>query len=337
MESLNWDPGTLLETSGYYWKTCTLHAAVKLQIFTIIGSNKMDAHQINARLNGDLRGLTMLLNALSAMDLLEKSANTYSNSRAAQTFLDQGSDRYIGYMIMHHHHLMDSWHRMDQGILSGQPVRERPSFSDEQRRESFLMGMFNVGMATAPKAAEAVDLKKATRLLDLGGGPGTFAIHFCQANPGLTAAVYDLETTRPFAEKTIARFNLADRINFIAGDYTIDTDFDDHPFDAAWLSHILHGEGPEQAEKIIDKAVQSLKPGSPIFIHEFILDDTMDGPLFPALFSLNMFLGTPEGKSYSETELSDMLTACGVKNIHRLDFEGPTQSGILRGVVDRDP
>jgi len=33
-------PGEILEISGYYWKTCTLHAAVKLDLFTLIGEKR---------------------------------------------------------------------------------------------------------------------------------------------------------------------------------------------------------------------------------------------------------------------------------------------------------
>ncbi|MCP4723257.1 MAG: class I SAM-dependent methyltransferase, partial [Desulfobacteraceae bacterium] len=120
-------------------------------------------------------------------------------------------------------------------------------------------------------------------------------------------------------------------ISFIPGDYTRDNFCLDQKFDTAWLSHILHGEGPEMAEKIIARAAAALRPGGKIFIHDFILDNTMDSPLFPALFSLNMFLGTKQGQSYSEEQLVDMLTNQGVKNIVRLDFAGPTQSGILTG------
>lgn len=332
MTDFNWHPGTLLETSGYYWKTCTLHAAVKLDIFTTIGSKQMTAEQVTQKTGADLDGMTMLLNALSAMQLLAKQQDIYTNSKPALTFLSKSSDRYIGFMIMHHFHLMESWHKMDQGILTGKPTRGRSSFSNEERRESFLMGMFNIGMATAPKVAEQIDLSGCKKLLDFGGGPGTFAIHFCLANPDLAAVVFDLETTRPFAEKTIQRFKLSDRIRFLDGDFTKDTTALGQDFDSAWLSHILHGEGPKQAREIIRKAVACLKPGGRIFIHEFILDDTKDGPLHPALFSLNMFLGTPEGRSYSQKELSDMFTECGVTDIVRLPFTGPTQSGILSGI-----
>jgi hypothetical protein len=333
MESFDWNPGTLLEMSGYYWKTCTLHTSVKLDIFTIIGSKALSCDKINETLKVDKRGLSMLLNSLSALELLVKKDEKYSNSPPALTFLSKESPQYLGFMILHHHHLMESWHKMDTAIIEGRPTRDRSSFSDEERRESFLMGMFNIGMATAPRLSKELDLSGCKRLLDFGGGPGTFAIHFCLANPGLSASVYDLETTRPFAEKTIKKFNASDRVDFISGNFIDDEMIHTPLFDAAWLSHILHGEGPEQANSIIGKAVLALKPKSKIFIHEFILNDTMDGPLFPALFSINMFLGTPEGQAYSETQLSDMLKSHGVKNIKRLAFKGPTQSGILTGIT----
>jgi SAM-dependent methyltransferase len=333
MSKFNWNPGTLLKMSGSYWQTCALHTGIKLDIFTAIGSGTLTCDQINERLGVDGRGLGLLLNALSALELLVKTDEAYANSSQASQLLSKESPKYIGFMILHHHHLMESWEKMDQAIIQGRPTRYRSSFSDKERRESFLKGMFNMGMAIAPGLSKALDLSGCQRLLDLGGGPGTFAIHFCLANPGLRATVYDLPTTRPFAEKTIEKFQVGDRINFIPGDYVQDEFSFANAYDAAWLSHILHGEGPDQAEKIIGKAVAALKPGSSIFIHEFILDNTKDGPLFPALFSINMYLGTPEGRSYSETELSDMLRARGVRNIRRLPFEGPTQSGILSGIT----
>ena len=188
----NWHPGTLLEMSGYYWKTCTLHAGVKLDVFSAIGSQSLTCDQINDQLNCDSEGLLRLLNALSAMKLLKKEDDTFTNTEAASLFLSKSSPQYIGFMIMHHHHLMASWHKMDQAVKAGGPIRGQTSVSSEEWRESFLMGMFNIGMAVAPGLSKELDLSDCKRLLDLGGGPGTFAIHFCLANPGMTASVYDL-------------------------------------------------------------------------------------------------------------------------------------------------
>jgi hypothetical protein len=331
MDSQEWNLGQILELSGYYWKTCTLHAAVKLDVFTVIGKEKLSPEDVAGRLGVDRRALTMLLNALTAMGLLSKTQDKYSNTPPSLAFLSKESPQYIGFMIMHHHHLVDSWSRLDEAVQTGRAVRGRVSFADEDVRESFLMGMFNLAMNIAPELAKSIDLSGRRHFLDLGGGPGTYAIHFCLNNPLMRGTVYDLPTTRPFAEKTVARFGLTDRIDFMEGDY-IEEDIKG-TYDVAWLSQILHGEGADQCQMIVSKTVAALEPGGLIMIHEFVLDNTMDGPLFPALFSLNMLLGTDAGQSYSEAQLTEMLTRAGVREIRRLPFQGPNDSGIIMGIV----
>ncbi len=204
---------------------------------------------------------------------------------------------------------------------------------EAEQRESFEMGMFNLAMQIGPQVVAAIDLTGRRRLLDLGGGPGTYAVHFCQRNPELSAVVYDLPSTRPFAEKTITRFSLRDRITFVAGDFMAEEVPGD--FDVAWLSHILHGAGPAGCAVILAKAVAALKPGGLILIQEFILDDTMDAPLQPALFSLNMLLGTPQGQAYSQGELFAMLAAAGAGELRRIPIELPNGAGIIAGIVTR--
>jgi len=331
MSSNEWTAGDLLELSGHFWKTCALHAGVKLDVFSKVGSETLTAEEVAIRVNGSADGVARLLNALTAMRLLEKRNGRFTCSPSVRARLSQDSPAYLGHIMMHHHHLMESWARLDQSVSSGRPIRERTSVSREEWRESFLMGMFNLAMALAPRMVEAVELSSRRSLLDLGGGPGTYAIHFCLKNPAMKATVFDLPTTRPFAEQTIARFSLSERIAFADGNYHDD----EIPgrYDVAWLSHILHAEGADDCLKIIRKAVAALQPGGMLIIHEFILNDALDGPEFPALFSLNMLLGTESGRSYSERELRDMLTKAGVNGIRRIPIETPNDSGILVGTV----
>ena len=326
-----WNPGELLELSGAFWKTCALHAAVKLDIFSVIGGAQLSAEIIATKINGSLKGVERLLNALVAMGLLEKNDEVYGNISTARDFLSKQSDKYIGHIILHHHHLVEGWSQLDQAVLTGQPIRSRSSLSKEEWRESFLLGMFNLAMNLAPQLVPLIDLSANHHLLDLGGGPGTYAIHFCLNNPQLKATVFDLPTTKSFAEKTIEKFQLTDRIDFMAGNY-VDDEIDGR-YDAAWLSHILHGEGPQTCREIIQKTVSVLKPGAVLIVHDFILDNSMDGPLFPALFSLNMLLGTSSGQSYTENQIMDMLSGAGVKNIRRIPIQSPNDSGIILGTL----
>jgi len=326
----DWDVGKLLEVSGSYWHACTLHTGVKLDLFSRIEAGDNTAEEIAEGLGYNVRGVAVLLDALAAMGLIVKVKPRYSNSPTSKSLLVKGSPKYIGYMIMHHHHLVEAWSHLDQAVRTGKPARERGAF-DEEERESFLMGMFNMAMGIAPGLAGQIDLTGRQHLLDLGGGPGTYAIHFCLANPSLKATVADLTTTRPFAEKTISRFGLSDRIDFVPCNY-LEDDIEGS-YDVAWLSHILHGEGPDECQMIIKKAVSSLEQGGLMLLHDFILNDTFDGPLFPAIFSLNMLINTDKGRSYTEEQIKEMMIEAGLTNIKRLAFEGPTESGILIGEV----
>ncbi len=332
MEKESWTPADLLKMSGDYWGACALHAGVKLDVFTPLAEKPLTPGELADRIQVDCRALTLLLNALVALALLEKRNDSYSVTPFTAEFLCRTSPGYLGYIILHHHNLMPSWSRLDQAVKRGTPDQKRLLMgNDPVVRENFELGMFNLAMQIGPRVAAGIELSGRRRLLDLGGGPGTYAVHFCQNNPGLTAVVYDLPGTRPFAEQTIARFQMADRISFQGGDFM--TDRVDGPFDVAWLSHILHGTSREGCAVILEKAVRALGAGGMILVQDFILDDSMDGPLYPALFALNMLLGTQGGRAYSQGELFAMLTAAGAVDLRRLPLELPNGAGVIAGAL----
>lgn len=327
---MNWTIPELLQFSGGYWGACALHTGVKLDVFSALADGAKDHETVAQSCGLDSRATAMLLDALAAIGLLVKSADSYALTPFAADYLVRSAPGYLGHIIMHHHHLMESWAKLPEAVRSGAPVRGSVSHgAEEEVRESFLMGMFNLASQLAPQIAVRLDFAGRRRLLDLGGGPGTYAIHFCLHNPQLTATVFDLPTTRAFAEGCIARFGLADRISFAAGDFSLD----EVPggFDTAWLSHVLHSDGPEECLNLLRKGVAALEPGGILLVQEFILNDAKDGPVFPALFSLNMLVGTAEGRSYSELELAEMMAEAGLRNVRRLPAELPNGAGIMIG------
>lgn len=326
------NPADILQLSGAYWNSCVLHSAVKLDVFTSMDQGSVSATDISRLTGCDERGMTMLLDALSAMGLANKCDTRYSLPPHSATYLSKNSSSYLGHIILHHHHLVPGWARLDEAVKSGDPVRTSSSLTDDDTaRQSFLLGMFNLAMLNAPLVVPAIDLSGRRSLLDLGGGPGTYAIHFCLHNPELRATVYDLPTTQRFAEDTIQRFSLSNRISFSGGDILADDI--GSGYDVVWISHLLHSECPQKAAVILEKAAHSLKPGGLVLIQEFILDDNRAAPLFPALFSLNMLLGTGAGQSYSQSELSRLMATAGIEAVRRLPLVLPNGAGIMSGTV----
>ena len=325
-----WSVGMMLGVSGGYWRGCALQAGVRLKIFSVLGSGPGDAAEVAGAVGSEVRATGLLLDALAAMGLLVKTDGLYGNSLFSGKFLVAGLPGYMGHIILHHHHILDGWAQLDRAVMTGKKVTRR-SYGGENERESFLLGMFNLAMGIAPQLVGQFDLAGRKRLLDLGGGPGTYAIHFCLANPDLTAVILDRPTTEPFARQTVARFGLAERIGFIGGDFNIDP-ISGGPHDVAWLSHILHSNSPEECQECIEKTVAALAPGGLLLIHDFILSDDKDGPEFAALFSLNMLVGTDGGRSYSRAEIFAMLQQAGVGDISHRQCATPNDSSVICGV-----
>lgn len=322
--------GALLKTASSYWHACTLHAGVGLEVFSHLQSEKLTGSEIAEKINGNERAAEMLLNALVAMGLLEKNGSAYKNTEFGKKYLVKESSDYIGHIILHHRHLVDGWNQLDKAVQTGLPVEKR-SYGEHVERESFLMGMFNLASSIAPIIAKQISLEGRKHLLDLGGGPGTHAIHFCLENENMKATIFDRATTRDFAADTVKRFGLAERIDFLAGDFNDDSL--GGPYDVAWLSQILHSNGPEECKRLIAKTVASLEKGGLVLVHDFFLEENRASPLFPALFSLNMLINNGQGQSYTEGDVREMFLAAGVKDIKRLLFQAPNDSYVLSGTV----
>jgi len=83
-----------------------------------------------------------------------KEGERFSNTKTSAALLSKNSPGYMGYILMHHRQLLDSRSRLDEAVMTGKPVRMRTSRADEEARESFLMGIFNMAMNVAPSMTE---------------------------------------------------------------------------------------------------------------------------------------------------------------------------------------
>jgi hypothetical protein len=273
------------------------------------------------RLQCEPDALERLVSALTSLGLVELDGRTASPTPAARRFLSTGSPDYLAHSLKHAHHLVSAWAQLDRSVRTGRPVPERWSLTVDEaeaaaKREAFLLSMHARARRQAPAAAEAWDLGGRRRLLDLAGGPGTYAAAFCARYAGLQAVIFDLPQSRPTALKVVGDLGLTDRIEFVGGDYR--TEPLPGLFDAVWISQALHQESPETAAAVVAKAVGALSSGGLLCVQEFALDDDRRGPAAAALFSLNMLLHTEGGRSYTFGEIEKMMVDAGLTDVRRL-------------------
>jgi len=321
---------SIFQLSFGYWKSCILFTATEFDIFTLISKGKVTAKEISHSIHTNERATEMLLNALVSLELLTKQANCYQNAPISNLHLIKGKPHYLGDFIHHAQNIMENWTMLRETIETGKAVslKDLPEEVDPHDLRDFITAMHNIASVKADELCSKIDIKGARRLLDLAGGPGTYAIACAKANPQLHAVVFDLGHTIILTQEFIKAAGMEDRVTTQAGNCLEDS-FGKSVYDVILVSNLLHIYNPANNTKILKKCRDALKDEGQVIIHEFVLDETRTRPQFAALFSLNMLIGTQEGASYSESEYRAWLEDAGFKNIRKIDLE--SNSSIIVG------
>jgi hypothetical protein len=294
-----------------------LMVAVDLGLFDFLEEPK-SAGEIAALLHASPRATGIFLNGLAALGLVDKGVDHFKNSGLAARYLVRGSDNYRGAIVKHMEHTWKrGWEDLKDTVLVGHPPAEetekwvdgRPE-RDEAEVRAFIWGMHAIARDLAPTVAAKLNLSGVRRLLDLGGGPATYAIHFAQANPGLKATVFDLPMPIKIAQENIENNRLADRVDTRAGNFLQD-DFGSG-YDFIWVSQILHSHDEAQCKLIIAKSVAALNPGGTLAIQDFYLNADGASPTGPAMFGVHMLAVTPRGRAYTHGEVAEWMQEAGL-------------------------
>jgi len=115
-----------------------------------------------------------------------------------------------------------------------------------------------------------IDLTDTTRLLEIGGNTGAFALRLLQAFPSLDVTVLDLPAVCQLGEAYAKGRPGADRLHFVAGDARRDPwpMVGGIPPDAVLFKSMLHDWPKPDAELFLDRARDVLPPDGRVIICE---------------------------------------------------------------------
>ncbi|HLA39474.1 MAG TPA: methyltransferase [Candidatus Glassbacteria bacterium] len=298
-----------------------LNAAAELELFTLLEKGPLAPAEVAQRLELDLRATEITLRALAGMELLQIEDGKFANSDIAAEFLVRGKPFYQGDILRHNGNIHRRWIELPQVLRTGRPAAAVPTVEDSGLMRDFILGMKNIAVLSAGQVAGLIDLAAATRLLDVGGGPGTYAIEFCRLKPELTATIFDLpQVIEGITAGQVKDAGLSDRINCVGGDYLKD----ELPagFDLVLVSNIIHSLGERDNRLLFERCRKAILPGGRIVVKDFLLDDSRVTPGFASMFAVNMLTGTERGNCYTAEEVKRWLEETGFGGITYLQ-SGP--------------
>ena len=299
------------------WKFRTLAAGIKLNVFDVI----QDVHNIKEiadELKLKIDALERLLNALVAMELLEKKEDSYFNKPISVKFLIKESKGYYGDFILMNEESDDSWKELDKIIINGSSIIE--NHREKLAKEGFTKAMHNNAQAPAKAISGLLDFSDKKHILDIGGGSGAFSIILTNKYKDLKATVIEQQAVCKTVREYIEKEGNVDQVSILEGDY-FKVEFPIH--DVALFGQIFHSNSKYQNTFLLKKVFDKLEENGIVIITEFLLDEDKTSPLFPALFTLNMLKQTKDGRAYTFSEIESWLKDVGFKNIEKQDLVGP--------------
>jgi precorrin-6B methylase 2 len=322
------NPQELLTLSRNFMECRVLLTGAELNIFTHLAKSS-SSKDLAEKHGWHERPLTVLLDALTAMGLLIKKDELYGTNPVLLPILRSDSQKTILPMIRHAATIWKNWSNLTHIVTeTGGVEGTHGRFKDPKDQKAFIGAMHVVGRARAPKIVETVKPASARRLIDVGGGSGTYTIAFLQACPEMSATLFDLPDVVDIGRERITEAGLMDRVKLVAGDFY--TDFLPAGHDLALVSAIIHMNSPQQNVDLYKKIFDALIPGGRIVIRDHVMEPNHTAPKSGALFAINMMVGTPGGGTYSYEEIKSGLTAAGFKNVKLIQKDDPMM-GLVEG------
>jgi hypothetical protein len=298
-----------------------LLTGAELDIFTMLAPAPLSAEEVTERLRGNLRAVTTLLDALTAMDFLVKKDGRYQTEQSAARLLSSKERYSMLPMVKHGAHLWRTWSRLTD-IVTDVYKRDNKEIPkrDEDDLKAFIGAMHLGALRFAPEVVTSVDPSQAKLLIDVGGGSGAYTLAFLEACPDMKATLFDLPPVIEIAREHVEQAGMMDRINLVPGDFYKDELPPGH--DLAFISAIIHQNSPEQNQDLYHKVFRSLDSGGRIVIRDHVMEHDRTRPVDGALFAVNMLVNTSGGGTWTYDEISHGLTRAGFTRIKQLQSKG---------------
>ncbi len=327
------NPGLIFQLALAYRSSAVFFTASDLDVFSHIADQALTAAQVAERCGAALEPLRMVLETCADVGLLTREGEAFRNTATTTVFLTKGRPAYLGDSLKYARDLYPAWGALTQLVKTGQPTMPPETIlgEDKAKTRAFVMAMHERAKGIGSVLPHNVSLAGRKRLIDIGGGPGTYSVELCRQTPGLTSTVLDrpgvLEVTRELVDAA----GFADRVTLMPGDY-LQTPFGSG-FDAALLSGMMHRETADNVNVLLRKTFEALAPGGQVMVSDvFFNDDKKNSPPFTTSFAINMMLTSHHGSAHAKTEMARWMTANGFRDITINDMPKPNPHTLILGI-----
>jgi demethylspheroidene O-methyltransferase len=327
--------------AGFVYSQILL-ACVQLRLFDILAERPATASALAPRLGLPVEAAERLLAAATALRLLaRRSGGRYGLGPLGAAIVDNPA---ITGMVMHHPMLYADLQDPVALLRSGRSETALAAYwSYASAGQGEALGDAQVADYTALMAAsqplvsgevlDAYRVGRHRRLMDVGGGDGSFLIAAGERAPGLNLTLFDLPAV---AERARIRFDsagLSARAEAVGGDFR--TQALPSGADLISLVRIVHDHDDRDALALLRAVRAALPAGGALLLAEPMADTQGAQAAGDAYFGFYL-LAMGQGRPRTAHRLTDMLLQAGFDQVRPLQTRTPLLTRVLHARVNHD-
>jgi demethylspheroidene O-methyltransferase len=312
-----------------------LHACVALRLFERLADHPRDLRDLAEATDVPPARLERLLDAATALGLLQSR----SGGRIGLGPLGAALLGNPGAIAMIEHHallyadladpvalLRQSHPRTELAQFWAYGVESKPGALGADRVGAYTRLMSASQQFLADIVLAAYPFGRHRRLLDIGGGDGTFALAAAARLDHLRVDVFDLPPVARLAQTRFDAAGIGDRATAWGGDFFLDP----LPVDAdlVTLLRVLHDHDDEHVEALLAAARRAVRPGGALLIAEPVAGSAGAGAGSDCYFGVYL-LAMGSGHPRTRAQLSDFTQRAGFHRVRWHRTRNPLFASVM--------
>jgi SAM-dependent methyltransferase len=312
-------PEPIFQVASGFMAAKHLFVANEVGVFTHLAAGPATLDELTQRVGIPRRTLRILADAMVALGFVEHQGEQYQNGPVAATFLSGHTAMDLRPFLRFWDHLSyPNWTKLAAACRTNDTAFGEVDYTDAEQ-QIFSEGVEAIQAAPAQMLPTTYDFDRHRRLLDLGGGTGSWLVAVLRQYSALEATLFELPAAAAVARQKLAGDPIVGRLHIVAGDFFTDPIPDGH--DAVLVANVIHLYTPERNLALLRTLRQCVPDGARLLLVDFWTDPTHTQPLFAALMAGEFLLYG--GDVYSEDEARGWLTASGWRAVERKPLAGP--------------
>jgi len=312
-----------------------LQACVQLRLFDILADGPLTADTLATRLSLPLERTQRLLLAATSLKLLAcRRGERFGLGPLGAAMVGNTA---VSAMVLHHRELYTDLNdpvALLRGEAGATGLSRYWAYSGNAGAAGLACGQvaeYTALMAAsqplvADEVLAAYRIARHRRLLDVGGGDGSFLAAAAAQAPNLQLVLFDLPPVAEHGRARLEAAGLAHRCTVAGGDFLADPLPDGA--DVVSLVRVIHDHDNPAALAILRAARRALPPGGTLLLAEPMAGTPGAEPIGDAYFGFYL-MAMGRGRARTQGELSTLLTAAGFTGIRRV----PTHTPLLVSVI----